>query len=138
MALRPAASRYSLAQNADINVTPFVDVMLVLLIIFMVSIPAATRNITLEIPPAKAPSGPTEPPVVITVRPDGSLLIGDTPSSVDRLAQDLAQLPGAANPSADRVYVRGERAARYRAFMDVMNALKRAGYERIGLVAEDI
>ncbi len=138
MAMKPAAGRYSLAQNADINVTPFVDVMLVLLIIFMVAIPAATRNITLEIPPAKAPSGPVEPPVVITVRPDGSVLIGDTPSSVARLAQELAQLPGAADPSADRVYVRGERTARYQAFMEVMNALKRAGYEHIGLVAEDI
>lgn len=138
MAMKPAAGRYSLAQNADINVTPFVDVMLVLLIIFMVAIPAATRNITLEIPPAKAPSGPIEPPVVITVRPDGSVLIGDTPSSVARLAQELARLPGASDPSADRVYVRGERTARYQAFMAVMNALKRAGYEHIGLVAEDI
>lgn len=138
MALRPAAHRYTLGQNAEINVTPFVDVMLVLLIIFMVAIPAATRNITLEIPPAKAPSGPIAPPVVITVRPEGTLLIGDQPSTVARLAQDLAQLPGAANPSTDRVYVRGERTARYRAFMDVMNALKRAGYKHIGLVAEDV
>jgi biopolymer transport protein ExbD len=138
MALKSHANRYSLAQNAEINVTPFVDVMLVLLIIFMVAIPAATRNIPLELPPAKAPTGPVEPPVVITVRPDGSVLIGDTPSSLARLSRDLARLPGASNPSVDRVYVRGERTARYRSFMDVMNALKRAGYDRIGLVAEDI
>jgi biopolymer transport protein ExbD len=140
MAMQLAAlgsGRYRLIQNAEINVTPFVDVMLVLLIIFMVAIPVATTSLNLDIPKAQ-PSPVTTPPTIVTVQADGRLFIGETPTSLAGLPTDLARVLGSANPKAQRVYLRAERTVRYRAFMEVTNRLKGAGFSQLGLVSEDL
>ena len=83
--------KFSLGQNADMNVTPFVDVMLVLLIIFMVSIPAATVSIKLDLPPAVPPPPGTivKEPVLINLQRGGIIFIGEAPTNLDRLTGDL-------------------------------------------------
>src|ERR1700731_4183176 len=83
--------RFSLGQNSDINVTPFVDVMLVLLIIFMVAIPAATVSIKLDLPPAVPPPPGTKvkEPVLINLQQGGAIFIGDRGTSLDTLIPDL-------------------------------------------------
>ncbi len=75
------ADRFRLAHNGDINVTPFVDVMLVLLIIFMLAMPLATTDLKLNLPPARATATPVEP-TVISLRADGRLYIGETPTTL--------------------------------------------------------
>src|SRR5216683_8131770 len=92
--------KFDLGQNSDINVTPFVDVMLVLLIIFMVTAPLATVSIKIEIPPAQAPKNPTKPPTVISIGRDGTIAVsfsnGPTttenhPATIDNMSSLLAQ-----------------------------------------------
>src|SRR5690349_23558776 len=84
--------RFNLGQNADMNVTPFVDVMLVLLIIFMVSIPAATVSIKLDLPPAVPPPPGTKvkEPTLINIQQGGRVFIGQTATDLDRLPADLS------------------------------------------------
>jgi biopolymer transport protein ExbD len=142
MALRlggaAAADRYGLAQNADINVTPFVDVMLVLLIIFMVALPVATTSVKLELPQASASPVPVAPPTYVSLQADGRLFIGDAQTTMTRLGDDLAAAIHSPKPTAERVYIRADKAVRYEAFMAVMNHLKALGYERVGLVSEAV
>ncbi len=136
--------KFDLGQNSDINVTPFVDVMLVLLIIFMVAIPAATVSIKLDLPPAIPPPPDTKvkEPILINVQEGGGLYIGDQKTSLDGLAADLAvvltkddpTLP----PTEQRVYVRADRTVRYGDFMAVMNNLQGNGYFQVALINEDI
>src|SRR5215469_11927410 len=85
--------KFDLGQNSDINVTPFVDVMLVLLIIFMVAIPAATVSIKLDLPPAIPPPPGTKvkEPVLINIQQGGNLYIGDTATNLDGLIADLTK-----------------------------------------------
>src|ERR1019366_7165072 len=92
--------KFDLGQNADINVTPFVDVMLVLLIIFMVTAPLATVSIKVDIPPATKPPTPTKPPTYISISNDGELFVSfatgpDTtemhPTTLDTMAGMVAQ-----------------------------------------------
>jgi biopolymer transport protein ExbD len=141
MAARLAAlhsDRYQLAQNSDINVTPFVDVMLVLLIIFMVALPIATTSVKLELPQAREPATPTAPPTFVSLQADGRLYIGDTPTTLATLDRDLASAIRSPRPTAERVYIRADKSARYEAFMAVMNDLKAHGYERVALVSEAV
>ena len=133
--------RFSLGQNADINVTPFVDVMLVLLIIFMVAIPAATVSIKLDLPPAipPPPNAPKPPePTVINVQADGHLYIGEIPTSVDTLPADLAKKLNKPEPTKERVYIRADRGVRYGDFMRVMNTLQGNGYFQVALINEEL
>jgi biopolymer transport protein ExbD len=130
--------RYRLRQNAEINVTPFVDVMLVLLIIFMVAMPLSTTSLQLDLPKAKAQSTPVAPPVYVTVQADGRIFIGAAPTTLAALPDDLARAVGTANPRAQRVYIRGERRVRYGGFLMVMDRLKAAGFAQIGLINEDL
>src|ERR1700742_43699 len=102
--------RFDLGQNSDINVTPFVDVMLVVLIIFMVAIPAATVSIKLDLPPAipPAPGSKVEEPVLVNIQQGGSVFIGDKATSLEGLPSDLSAVlsqkePGKA-PTEQRVY----------------------------------
>jgi biopolymer transport protein ExbD len=129
------SDRYQLTQNADINVTPFVDVMLVLLIIFMVALPIATTSVKLELPQTVASPMPTAPPTFVSLRADGRLYIGDQATTMATLASDLAGAIHSARPTAERVYIRADKAVRYDAFMAVMNDLKAHGYERVALVS---
>ena len=132
------SDRYQLTQNSDINVTPFVDVMLVLLIIFMVALPIATTSVKLDLPQAQGTPTPTAPPTFVSVQADGRLYIGDAPTSMATLAADLALAIHSRTPTAERVYIRADKSVRYGAFMAVMNNLKAHGYERVALVSEAV
>ena len=138
-------SRFDLGQNSDMNVTPFVDVMLVLLIIFMVVAPIATVSIRLDLPPAKAPppSEHQKPPTFISIQDSGQIYVSYgasdiRPSSMDRLGSDLAASLAVANPTQQQVFIRADRHVRYRQFMDVINQLQLDGYFKVGLIAENL
>ena len=143
-------SRYNIDSNSEINVTPFVDVMLVLLIIFMVSIPAATVSIKLDMPPAVPPppgQAQPDPPTFISIQDNESLYLGKgteapTPTSLGSLVADLAGRglqPSTGNEATDdRVFVRANAEVEYNAFMEVLNTLQDSGYYTIGLINEDI
>ncbi len=137
-------NKFDLGQNSDMNVTPFVDVMLVLLIIFMVSIPAATVSIKLDLPPAipPPPGAKIEEPTLINIQQNGGLYIGERPTTINSLTADLAvelvkEKPGA-DPTQERVYIRADRTVRYGDFMAVMNLLQEGGYYQVALINEEL
>jgi biopolymer transport protein ExbD len=134
--------RYAIDQNAEINVTPFVDVMLVLLIIFMVAAPLATVSIAVDLPPAETGAPPKAEPTYISIQESGSLFIANQPTTLATLAADLpvemARKGVKGGFQAERVYVRADGAVPYERFMAVMNTLQDSGYYRVGLIAEDI
>ena len=136
--------RFDLGQNSDINVTPFVDVMLVLLIIFMVSIPAATVSIKLDLPPAIPPPPGTKvkEPILINVQQGGGVFIGESKTSLDTLPADLSVKLTADDPTLpptqQRVYVRADKQVRYGDFMAVMNVLQGNGFYLVALINEEI
>src|SRR5689334_19132406 len=99
------SGRYEVAANADINVTPFVDIMLVLLIIFMVAIPATVVAVKVDLPPAQAGS-PPKLPTYVSLQKGGALFIGDRPTSLAGLPADLGATIGGSDPTRERVYVR--------------------------------
>jgi len=129
-------------QNADINVTPFVDIMLVLLIIFMVAAPMATVSIKLDLPPATPPAPDAEKPkepVYITIQESGSLYIAETETNLSKLAADVCAAQGAVADCRDeRVFVRAQPEVKYNQFMEVMNKLQENGFYKVGLLNEDI
>jgi TonB system transport protein ExbD (group 1) len=125
-------------QNADINVTPFVDVMLVLLIIFMVAAPLASVSVKLALPPAVAkPSQNPPKPVYISIQKTGRFFIGDVPTTLDTLGADLKGAIGARNPAEERIFIRADKQTHYGAFMDVMNKLQDNGFYSVALVGLD-
>ncbi len=131
----------TIEQNADINVTPFVDIMLVLLIIFMVSAPMATVSIRLDLPPATPPRPDEVPkePVYITIQEDGSLFLSDRQTAIETLAADVcAALAVTTRCQDERVFVRAQPDVKYDQFMEVMNTLQENGYFKVGLLNEDI
>jgi biopolymer transport protein ExbD len=131
----------TIAQNADINVTPFVDIMLVLLIIFMVAAPLATVSIRLDLPPATPPtSDEVTEPVYITIQDSGSIFIAEQQSTIETLAADVCSALGGGSPACqeERVFVRAQPEVRYEAFMEVMNDLQTNGFYKVGLLNEDI
>jgi biopolymer transport protein ExbD len=132
--------RFDLGQNSDINVTPFVDVMLVLLIIFMVAIPAATVSIKLDLPPAIPPPPGTkvEEPTLINIQQSGGLFIGEVPTTLATLPTDLARVLKKPEPTKERVYIRADRTVRYGDFMAVMNTLQGNGYYQVALINEEL
>ena len=132
--------KFDLGQNSDINVTPFVDVMLVLLIIFMVAIPAATVSIKLDLPPAIPPPPGTkiEEPTLINIQNGGGIFIGETPTTLDHLPADLARKLNKPDPTQERVYIRADRTVRYGDFMSVMNTLQGNGYFQVALINEEL
>jgi biopolymer transport protein ExbD len=138
-------SKYELGQNADINVTPFVDVMLVLLIIFMVAAPLATTAIKIDLPPAQAPKNQDQKkPTFISIRKGGETYI--IAASDTQKVGDLAQLSsilaprlgGTGSPQDQTVLIRADRDVRYKEFMAVVNQLQRDGYYKVGLISEDL
>ncbi|OYW82696.1 MAG: biopolymer transporter ExbD [Asticcacaulis sp. 32-58-5] len=134
-------SRYTVEQNSDINVTPFVDIMLVLLIIFMVSAPMATVSIKLDLPPASAPLNPLEEkkdPVFVSIQDKDVYYIGTKQVTIDVLAAELAAALASPNPTDERVLVRAQPDVDYEEFMKVLNELQENGYFKIGLINEDI
>jgi len=134
----PGGGRYEVEQNSDINVTPFVDVMLVLLIIFMVAAPLAAVTVQVKLPVAAAPPAPNPPtPVYISIQEDGDLYIQDFATSVDTLGEDLRTQIGRRDPARERIFIRADRETLYVKFMQVMNALQDNGFYSVALVGED-
>ena len=124
---------------AEINVTPFVDVMLVLLIIFMVAAPLASVTVKVQLPPAVAPLGTApQKPIYISLQPNGGLFIQDFRTDLASLGDDLRkQLGTTRSPTKERIYIRADKDVLYGDFMGVMNMLQDNGFYSVALVGED-
>ncbi|MGP9812309.1 TonB system transport protein ExbD [Rhodopseudomonas sp. NSM] len=135
-ARRRQGAEDDLAVAHEINVTPFIDVMLVLLIIFMVAAPLATVDLGVDLPASTAAPQPRpDKPVYLTVQSDLTLAIGESPVARDALD---AALQGATNGNKDeRIFLRADKAVSYGELMAVMNLLRNAGYLKIALVGLD-
>ena len=136
-------AKYDLGQNADINVTPFVDVMLVLLIIFMVAAPLAVTSIKIDLPPATDSGKNQKKPTFLSIRRGGEtyVIAPDAPQRVPdlgRLASILAPMLGGGAPQDKTVLIRADRDVRYREFMAVVNQLHSDGYYHVGLISEEL
>jgi biopolymer transport protein TolR len=119
---------------SDINVTPFVDVMLVLLIVFMVTAPLLSAGVPVDLPQAQAkPLALEKEPVAVTVDTQGRVFIKDSEVTMENL---VATLSSAVQGNLDeRIYVRGDKAVSYGQIMQVMGVISSAGFTHIGLVA---
>tara|TARA_R110000764_G_scaffold138885_5_gene226721 strand:- start:11301 stop:11735 length:435 start_codon:yes stop_codon:yes gene_type:complete len=132
----PLVKRHSYQQNAEMNITPFVDVMLVLLIIFMVAAPLATVDVPVDLPSnAATPSPPPEEPVYVSVQADGKLFVQEQATSLAELPTLITGVTAGAKET--RLFLRGDQAVDYGTLMRVMNSLQKAGYTRISLVASE-
>ena len=123
----------ALSENSEINVTPFIDVMLVLLIIFMVAAPLATVDVKVDLPASSA-SAEKRPdkPVYVTVGKDLAISLGNDTVTREALGARLDALTGADRET--RIFLRADKAVDYGHFMEVMNSLRDAGYLKIALV----
>ncbi len=133
---RRRTRRMSHRPMSEINVTPFVDVMLVLLIIFIVAAPLLTVGVPVKLPETAATPLPaeTEEPLTISIASDGRLAIQSTEVGSHELVPRLLAIME--ERTSDKVFVRGDRDARYEWVMQVMGALNNAGIRNIGLVTE--
>ncbi|MNT18390.1 Biopolymer transport protein ExbD [compost metagenome] len=122
-----------LAENHEINVTPFIDVMLVLLIIFMVAAPLATVDIKVDLPASTAKPAPRpEKPVFLSVKADQNLYVGDEQVQRDQLGAILdAKTKGDKDTT---IFFQADKGVDYGDLMEVMNSLRAAGYLKVGLV----
>jgi biopolymer transport protein TolR len=119
---------------SEINVTPFVDVMLVLLIVFMVSAPLLTSGVPIDLPETQAkPLALEKEPITITVNPEGKIFVKEDEITIDDLVPKLTALTE--SNLDERIYVRGDRSANYGMIMRVMGTINGAGFRHIGLVA---
>ena len=120
---------------SEINVTPMVDVMLVLLIIFMVAAPLMTVGVPIDLPQTAAEALSTKSkPITVSVTPDGAIWLGEDPVAAEAL---VAAVDAAANGDHEqRLYIRGDATTDYGIIMQVMGALSGAGYAHIGLITE--
>lgn len=122
-----------LQESHEINVTPFIDVMLVLLIIFMVAAPLATVDVKIDLPDAHAEPQPRpEQPLYLSVRANHELFLGDDAITLEQLAGALEQRTH--GDHTQTVFVRGDKDIAYARLMEVMDALRVAGYLKVGLV----
>ena len=131
--LQQSSSEDEMAQVSDINVTPFIDVILVLLIIFMIAAPLATVDIAVDLPASTATRQPRpDKPIFITLKADGSLAVGETPLSRGSLVSSLDAVT--TSDRTKRLFVRADKAIPYGEVMGLMNDLRGAGYLKIALV----
>ena len=136
MAIRLDHGDDELMETHEINVTPFIDVILVLLIIFMVAAPLATVDVAVDLPAATARAQPRpDKPMFLTLKSDLSLALGEAPVSRDGLAAALDQASG--GDREQRVFLRADKAVAYGDLAELMNALRAAGYLKLALVELD-
>ena len=120
---------------SEINVTPFVDVMLVLLIVFMITAPLLTVGVPVDLPKTKAKSiAESEEPLVISVDAEGKVYIQDTEVQIENLVPRLRAITE--NKPDTRIYLRGDRTINYGRVMEIMGTVNVAGFKRVALVAE--
>ncbi|MGH6811974.1 MAG: TonB system transport protein ExbD [Methylocella sp.] len=133
MAIRLSSQEDALEATHEINVTPFIDVMLVLLIVFMVAAPLSTVDVNVDLPASTANPAPRpDKPLFLTLKPDLTLALDESPIQRRNLAHALdAATEG---DKEQRVFVRADRAVPYGEVMGLMNLLRAAGYLKIGLV----
>jgi biopolymer transport protein ExbD len=121
-------------ETHDINVTPFIDVMLVLLIIFMVAAPLSTVDLPIDLPSSTAtPQKKPDKPIYVSIKPDLGLAIGETPVKRIDLVRTLDTTPEAGRDKP--VFLRGDRSVPYGELMEVLELLRAGGYTKIKLVA---
>jgi len=124
-------------QMSEINVTPFVDVMLVLLIVFMVTAPLLTVGIKVDLPKVKATAlTDIKDPIEITVKLDGEVYIGESKVEVENLIPRLNAITEQ-NTEA-RIYIRGDRVVAYGRVMEVMSIINSAGYIKVALITQNL
>lgn len=124
---------------ADINVTPFVDVMLVLLIIFMVTAPLLNSGVPIDLPDSRADALPTEQePVTLSIGSNGVIYLNDEPLSETDLPARLAAIPPGEDGARPQITLRGDRVIDYGRVMAVMGELNRAGFTSIALVTNGV
>ncbi|MDE1994003.1 MAG: protein TolR [Rhizobiaceae bacterium] len=122
---------------ADINVTPLVDVMLVLLIIFMVAAPMMTSGVPIDLPQTQAGAlNAQTQPITISIKEDGQVYLQETQIDVAGIADKLKAI--ATTGYSERIFVRGDGKAPYGVIADVMSRIQEAGYKNIGLVTQQL
>ena len=125
------------AVMSEINVTPFVDVMLVLLIVFMVSAPLLTVGVPLDLPQSQAKSlDQDREPLTVSVNVQGQIFLQNSEIKADDLVAKLKAITDARGGADERIYVRGDKKVDYGTMMRVMGRLSAAGYHRVALVTE--
>ena len=133
MAIRLDHGDDDLPVNHEINVTPFIDVMLVLLIIFMVAAPLATVDVAVDLPVSTAQPQPRpDKPLFLTIKADDTLALGDTPIDAGGLGAALDAASG--GDKEQRVFLRADKQVDYGELMQTMNLLRAAGYLKVALV----
>jgi biopolymer transport protein ExbD len=131
--LQQASSDDEMQQVSEINVTPFIDVILVLLIIFMIAAPLATVDVAVDLPASTMKRQPRpDKPIFVTMKADRSLAVGETPLSRDELAASLNMVTS--SDRTKRLFVRADKTVPYGEVMALMNDLRSAGYLKIALV----
>ena len=133
----PQGGRNPYPANSEMNVTPFVDVMLVLLIIFMIAAPLSTVSVPVELPQASSkPEVKQEEPVFVSIDKDGTLFVMNEKVTLADLPVKLKEkVQGNAD---ERIYLRADQSLMYRKVMDVMSLLQDSGFFKVGLVAEEV
>jgi len=133
MSIRLDHGEDTLGEIHDINVTPFIDVILVLLIIFMIAAPLATVDVPVDLPTSNVQRQPRpDKPIFLTIRSDLSLSIGDSPVTRGALRSTLDQLSN--NDRSMRIFLRADKTVPYGELMNAMNDLRTAGYLKVALV----
>jgi biopolymer transport protein TolR len=123
---------------AEINVTPMVDVMLVLLIIFMVSAPLLTVGVPIDLPQTQASSldQADKEPLAVSVNTKGQVFLQDSEVTIEELVAKLQAITAARGGAGERIYVRGDKNVDYGTMMKIMGRLSGAGFKRVALVTE--
>jgi biopolymer transport protein ExbD len=139
--LSGGGGRYAVRQNADINVTPFVDILMVLLVIFMVAVPTAVTSIKLDMPLASNAVPPGKP-VAIAIQTSGALFLAGQATRLDTLAGDLNARFAADGQTGkrddQRVMISAQADVPYETLMGVINEVHENGWSKVGIINEDL